>query len=203
MLDLALFRHRAFSGAVASAVLNYICANSVVFLLPFYLMYGRGLGPAQVGLVLTTQPLVMAVVAPVSGALSDRVGSRALATVGMAILAAGLFALSRLGPTSPMLLVALALVVTGLGTGIFGSPNNNTLMGAAPRHRQGIAGGVLACARNTGMVLGVGLAAAVFTTVLAHTPPGGPVPPIFLAIDRALLVATGMALLGVVTSAMR
>ncbi|HUI99161.1 MAG TPA: hypothetical protein VLY46_02945, partial [Usitatibacter sp.] len=74
-------------------------------------------------------------------------------------------------------LVALALIVTGLGTGIFGSPNNNTLMGAAPRHRQGIAGGVLACARNTGMVLGVGLAAAVFTTVLGSAPVGGPVPP--------------------------
>ena len=203
MLDLALFRHRAFSGAVASAVLNYICVNSVVFLLPFYLMHGRGFGPAQAGLVLTTQPIVMAIVAPVSGALSDRVGSRALATAGMTILAAGLFFLSRLGPASPVPLVALALVITGLGTGIFGSPNNNTLMGAAPRHRQGIAGGVLACARNTGMVLGVGLAAAVFTTVLAHTPPGGTVPPIFQAIDRALLVATGMAILGVVTSAVR
>jgi EmrB/QacA subfamily drug resistance transporter len=203
MLDLALFRHRAFSAAAASAVLNYICVNSVVFLLPFYLMHGRGLGPAQAGLVLTTQPIVMTVVAPISGALSDRIGSRALATAGMTILAFGLFFLSRLGPASPVPLVALALVVTGLGTGIFGSPNNNTLMGSAPRHRQGIAGGVLACARNTGMVLGVGLAAAVFTTVLARAPVGDTVPPIFRAIDSALLVAAGMALIGVVTSAVR
>ncbi len=203
MLDFALFRHRAFSAAATSAVLNYLCVNSVVFLLPFYLMDGRGLGPARAGLVLTTQPIVMAVVAPVSGALSDRIGSRALATAGMTVLAAGLFCLSRLGPATPVTLVALALVITGLGTGIFGSPNNNTLMGAAPRHRQGIAGGVLACARNTGMVLGVGLAAAVFTTVLAHAPAGGPVPPIFHAIARAFLVATGMALLGIVTSAVR
>jgi EmrB/QacA subfamily drug resistance transporter len=203
MLDLGLFRHRAFSAAAASAVLNYICVNSVVFLIPFYLIDGRGLGPARAGLVLTTQPIVMAIVAPISGALSDRIGSRALATAGMAILAAGLFFLSCLGPASSMTLVALALVVTGLGTGIFGSPNNNTLMGAAPRHRQGIAGGVLACARNTGMVLGVGLAAAVFTTVLAHPPAGGAAPPIFLAIGRALLVAAGMALLGIITSAVR
>jgi EmrB/QacA subfamily drug resistance transporter len=202
MLDLDLFRRRVFSAAAASAVLNYICVNSVVFLLPFYLMDGRGLGPARTGLVLTTQPIVMAVVAPVSGALSDRIGSRALATGGMTILASGLFSLSRLGPASPLSHVALALVVTGLGTGIFGSPNNNTLMGSAPRHRQGIAGGVLASARNTGMVLGVGLAAAVFTTVLANAP-AGTVPPIFHAIDRALLVATCMALLGIVTSAVR
>lgn len=203
MLDLDLFRRRVFSAAATSAVLNYICVNSVVFLLPFYLMDGRGLGPARAGLVLTTQPIVMAVVAPVSGALSDRIGSRALATVGMTILATGLFSLSRLGPASPLSHVALALVVTGLGTGIFGSPNNNTLMGSAPRHRQGIAGGVLASARNTGMVLGVGLAAAVFTTVLANAPADATAPPIFHAIDRALLVATAMALLGIITSVVR
>jgi EmrB/QacA subfamily drug resistance transporter len=203
MLDLELFQDRAFSGAAASAVLNYICVNSVVFLLPFYLMDGRGLGPAHAGLVLTTQPIVMAVVAPVSGALSDRIGSRALATVGMTVLAVGLFVLSRLGPASPMPLVTLGLIVTGLGTGIFGSPNNNSLMGAAPRHRQGIAGGVLASARNTGMALGVGLAAAVVTTVLVHAPVGGPVSPIFHATARAFLVATGVALLGVITSTVR
>ena len=121
----------------------------------------------------------------------------------MTVLAAGLFILSRLGPASPVPLVTLGLVVTGLGTGIFGSPNNNTLMGAAPRHRQGIAAGVLASARNTGMALGVGLAAAVVTTVLAQAPVGGPVPPIFHATARAFLVATGVALLGVVTSAVR
>jgi MFS family permease len=174
-----------------------------VFLLPFYLIEGRGFGPARAGLVLTTQPVVMAIVAPISGALSDRLGSRALATVGMAILACGLFLLSLLGPASPLPYLTIALVLTGLGTGIFGSPNNNTLMGSAPRHRQGIAGGVLACARNTGMVLGVGLAAAVFTTVLAHSPQSAAVPPIFLAVDRALLVAAGTALLGIITSAVR
>ena len=203
MLDLSLFRHRTFSAAAASALFNYVCVNSVVFLLPFYLMHGRGLGPARAGLVLTTQPIVMAVVAPISGALSDRIGSRALATAGMVILAAGLLFLSRLGPASPVPLVALGLVVTGLGTGIFGSPNNNALMGAAPRHRQGIAGGVLAAARNTGMVLGVALAAAVFTTSLANTPAGDAVPPIFHAIAEALLAATVVGLLGIITSAVR
>ena len=76
-------------------------------------------------------------------------------------------------------------------------------MGSAPRHRQGIAGGILACARNTGMALGVGLAAAVFTTVLAYPPADATVPPIFHAIGTALLMAAGMALLGVVTSAVR
>jgi EmrB/QacA subfamily drug resistance transporter len=202
MLDLTLFASRTFSAATASALLNYICVNTVVFLIPFYLIDGRGLTPAAAGLVLTVQPVVMAITAPLSGALSDRIGSRGPATLGMAILACGLLLLSRLGPASPLSYVSLALLVTGLGTAIFGSPNNSALMGAAPRHRLGIAAGILASARNTGMVLGVGLAGAVFTTMLARAPVSAS-PPLFAAIDAAFVVATVMALAGVATSAVR
>src|SRR5262245_3482964 len=203
MLDRALFRSRAFSAAAASAVLNYVAVNSIPFLLPFYLVQGRGLSPARAGMVLTTQPIVMAIVAPLSGALSDRIGSRALATSGMAILAVGLLGLTQLGPASPLTYVALALLITGLGTGIFGSPNNNALMGAAPRHRQGIAGGLLACARNTGMVLGIGLAGAIFTTVLARAPAALEAQALYHAVDAAPLAAAGLAPVGPIPSRVR
>jgi MFS family permease len=203
MLDLTLFRRRTFSAAAASAVLNYVCVNSVIFLLPFYLIDGRGLSPARAGLLLTTTPIVMAIAAPLSGALSDRIGSRAPATLGMAIMSAGLVALSRLGPVTPLSQVVATLVLVGLANGLFSSPNNSALMGAAPRHRLGVASGVLACARNTGMVLGVGLAGAVFTTVLAHPLAGATAAPLFHAIQVAYLVAAGIALLGTVTSAVR
>ena len=87
----------------------------------------------------------------------------------MGVLAVGLFLLSRLGPETELWLVVLGLVVAGAGTGMFISPNTSALMGAAPRSRQGIASGVLATARNFGMVLGIGLAGAIFTTHLART----------------------------------
>jgi predicted MFS family arabinose efflux permease len=154
MLDLSLFRRRLFSTATASAMLNYICLYSIMFLLPFYLIQGRGLDTAQAGLILMAQPIVMAITAPLSGALSDRIGSRLLSTVGMAILALGLLLLALLGPVSPLSQVAVALAVAGLGTGIFISPNTSALMGAAPRDRQGIAAAVMATARNLGMALG-------------------------------------------------
>jgi EmrB/QacA subfamily drug resistance transporter len=207
MLDLSLFRRRIFSAAAASAVLNYICLYSITFLLPFYLILGRGLTPGQAGLILTAQPLVMAVVAPLSGALSDRIGSRLLSTLGMAILALGLYLLARLGVSSPYWQVAASLAVAGLGTGIFISPNTSALMGAAPPGRQGIASGILATARNVGMVLGVGLAGAVFTSVLAGgatgvtTPAADPA--IFAATRASFLVAAVLALVGVGVSATR
>lgn len=203
MLDLSLFRHRLFSAATASAVLNYICVYSIVFLLPFYLIQGRGLSPAQAGLLLTAQPLVMAIAAPLSGTLSDRIGSRLPSTLGMAVLAVGLVLLSRLGPTSPPGQVAAALAVAGLGTGTFISPNTSALMSAAPRHRRGIASGVLATARNVGMVLGVGLAGAIFTTVVARGQALGSATALFEAIRISLLVAAAVAVLGALVSAAR
>jgi len=203
MLDLSLFRRRLFSAAAASAVLNYICVYSIVFLLPFYLLRGRGLAPGQAGLVLTTQPLIMAVAAPLSGMVSDRIGSRLPTTIGMALLAIGLFSLSRLGPLSPLTDVTLALSITGLGTGIFVSPNSSALMGAAPLHQRGVAAGILATARVVGMVLGVGLAGAIFTTILARQSFPGSGQTLFDGVRAGFLAASGVAILGSIVSATR
>lgn len=201
MLDLSLFQRRSFSAAAVSAVLNFICTYSIVFLLPFYLIQARGVGPAETGLLLTAHSLVRAVVAPISGTLSDRIGSRLPGVLGMGVLGLGLFLMSQFGARSSVRDVAVALAITGLGTGLFISPNSSTLMGSAPRDRQGTAAGVLATARNLGMVLGVGLAGAILTTGIAPRPAGGSVAPLVTAVDTGFRVVTGVALLGVLTTA--
>jgi len=199
MLDLNLFRVPLFSTSTLGAILNYICLFSITFLMPFYLIQGRGLNPAQAGLLLTVQPVMMAIAAPVSGAFSDRIGSRLPGMIGMGVLAVGLLLLSRLDAESGLWLAVLGLVVAGTGTGMFISPNTSALMGAAPRDRQGIASGVLATARNFGMVLGIGLAAAIFTTHLAMNTTEA----FYAGIDRGFLVASGIAVLAVVVSAVK
>lgn len=199
MLDLSLFRIPVFTLSVVSAVLNYVALYIIVFLMPFYLLNGRGFNPAQAGLLLTAQPLLMAIAAPLSGTFSDRIGSRLPATLGMAILAVGMLILSRLAPNTPVIYAALGLAVAGLGTGIFVSPNNSALMGAAPRARQGIAAGVLATARNVGMVLGIGLSGAILTTFTALSPTSG----IFQAVAVGFVVAAGIAVAAAVASGSR
>jgi EmrB/QacA subfamily drug resistance transporter len=201
MLDLKLFEHRSFRAATLSAGLNYICVYSVVFLMPFYLIQGRGFSPARAGLLLTIPSLVRAVASPLSGALSDRIGTRQPSLLGMAILAFGLYLLSRLGGQSSVGQMAAALSMAGLGAGLFVSPNTSAVMGAAPRHQQGIAAGVMATARNVGMALGVGLAGAFLTTILAHGPGSNPSMVLFRAVDAGFLTAMGVAALGVVTCA--
>jgi MFS family permease len=207
MLDLSLFRNKLFSISVISAILNYICLFSILFLMPFYLIQGRGFSPSQAGLLLSVQPVVMAIVAPMSGTLSDRIGVRLLTSLGMALLAMGIFIQSRFGPDTQTLNMVAGLAITGLGTGIFISPNNSALMGSAPRRRQGIAAGILATSRNMGMVLGIGLAGAIFTTVMAQSGAGQPVatpsPVLFEAFRASFTTASGVALLGALISLVR
>lgn len=168
MLDLSLFTSRIFSASSASAIMNYICVYSVNFLMPFYLIQGQGLNTAEAGLILTAMPITMAIIAPVSGTFSDRYGHQIPTVLGMAILSLGLIWLSLLPPDASGWDIAMRLMLSGFGIGIFISPNNSALMGAAPRNRQGIAAAIMATARNVGMVLGVGLTGAIFTTGLAH-----------------------------------
>ena len=199
MLDLSLFKRRVFSMSTISPILNYICVYSVLFLTPFYLIQGRGLSASQAGLILTAQPIIMALTAPVSGQLSDRIGSRIPTTLGMIILGAGLFLLSRLTLESPFWLIVLGLAIGGFGTGLFVAPNNSALMGDAPRNRQGIAAGVLALSRNVGMVLGIGLTGAIFTTFLSKGNPNDAATLVH-AFDNGLLFASGVAMLAAITS---
>jgi EmrB/QacA subfamily drug resistance transporter len=199
LVDLSLFRRTQFSMSVTSAVLNYIAVFTILFLMPFYLIQGRGLSASQAGLLMTIQPAVMTISAPLSGILSDRIGTRRPATLGMALLCAGLYLLSRLNPESSMTYVGVSMGLAGLGTGIFVAPNNSALMGAAPKHRQGLAAGVLATARNAGMVLGIGIAGAIFTSFLTrHTPTA-----MFEGIRASFLAASAMGFLGCLTSAVR
>ena len=210
LLDLNLFKKLPFSLSTMSAILNYIGIYSSIFLMPYYLIQGRGFTPAQAGLILTAQPLVMAVIAPISGTLSDRIGTRLPTVIGMAILSAGLFLLSRLGPESEIITIMIALAVVGLGTGTFISPNNSALMGSAPKNRQGIAAGILATARNFGMVLGVGIAGAIFSTTIARGSSGLVIfsgiaqnEALFKALQLSFLTASIITFLGVITSMVR
>ncbi|MGE5752676.1 MAG: MFS transporter [Deltaproteobacteria bacterium] len=204
MLHLPLFRIRIFTFSVGSALVNYICMASVLFLVPFYLIQGRGFSATRAGMIMTAQFLSMVVVAPISGRIADRVGSRLPATVGMAVLAAGLFLLSAMDGKSPLQFVVTGLVVTGIGVSIFATPNNSAMLGAAPEGRKGIASGILATSRLLGMATGFSFAGAVLAGI-AGGRSGHGIPPlqVFKAIHIGFLAAGLMALGGTALTAAR
>ena len=202
MLDLGLFRERAFASPVLAMVLNFVSTSSIVFLMPLYLLLGRGLAPAEAGLILISQPLTMASITILSGTLSDRIGSRIPATVGMSILALGLFLLSWVDVSTPLLWIVGVLVLIGVGVGLFNTPNSSAVMGAVPSGRRGVAAAILSTARTLGNTLGLGLAGAIFTTVLAGRELTNP-EYVVQAVSVGFAVGSVLALLGALTCAAR
>ena len=167
LIDFAFFADPAFRTPMLALFLAFAALFSVVFLVPFYLERIGGLAPADVGRVLVVVPLLLLMVSPASGALSDRVGTRRLAVLGLGLTCAGLALLAwligRAGdrPVAVPAIIA-GLFVVGAGQGFFQPPNSSSAMGSVPPDRLGLAGGLLATMRNLGTLCGIGMAAAVY-----------------------------------------
>jgi len=200
MLDLSLFRIRLFTTANISALINYASLFIATFLTPFYLRDVFGESIQTTGLVLTVIPLFIGLVAPISGTLSDKIGSRMLSSLGLTINALALLGLSRTSVSTGILPVALFLGLFGFGAGLFQSPNSSAIMGAVPRHRLGIAAGMQATMRSVGMVLGVAMAGAIVGT---YAPAGPADPHMASAIHIAFVSGSVIAGIGVVASLVR
>ena len=203
--DLRLFRDRLFAAAIASALMNYMASNTTAFLTPFLLIQGLGQSPDHAGSLLMATPVVMAVVAPISGWLSDRIGSRIPTVTGMACLAVGMLLMSRLGPSASSSDILVRLGLVGLGVGLFTSPNNSAIMGAVSHGHQGLASGLVATARSLGMVLGVSVIGSLFGAEVQHllASGGGEVGAVMAAYRHAISIGAAVAALGALTSLIR
>ena len=166
IIDLSLFRNRVFVSANLSLVLSFLALFAVSFIMPFYLEQLRNYPVEIVGLLLTPLPIMIAIVAPISGRLADRFGStRWLASSGLAIACVGLVLVSFLNAQSSVIDIIWRLLVTGFGQALFQSPNNSALLGSAPQQQRGVASGFLATGRVMGQSLSVALAGAIFASL--------------------------------------
>lgn len=176
MLDLTLFSNPTFAIANLSALLNFMSQFVLVFLTPFYLQRIISCGPKVIGLTMTAFPLAAMLVAPFSGALSDRIGTGVLAALGAMVSAIALLFMSGLTQLSTPMQVAWRLALFGIGAGIFQSPNNRAVMASAPRPLLGSASGILATVRNVGMVFGIATGGAVLYALVSPTVLHQPIP---------------------------
>src|SRR5579885_3033327 len=165
IIDFSLLHNRVFVSANVSLIMSFLALFAVSFMLPFYLEELRAFSVIEAGLLLSPLPLTIAIIAPFSGALADRIGTRWLAASGLSIACIGLLLISQLNAQSSVGDIIWRLVVTGLGQALFQSPNNSALLGSAPRNRQGVASGFLATGRVMGQSVSVALAGAIFTSL--------------------------------------
>jgi EmrB/QacA subfamily drug resistance transporter len=168
VMELRHFRNMPFAAANISALISFMAMYSVILLMPFFLERELRYSPQKMGLVFMSVPLVMSVVSPVSGWLSDRTNSFILSSIGIGIASLSILSLGFLSPQSGFFDVAFRLSLLGLGMGLFQAPNNSIIMGSLPKEQLGIAAGTLGTMRNMGMVIGVAISGAVFSSRFAY-----------------------------------
>ena len=164
LFKLSLFRvNRIFSFANFAALLNYTAVSGVSFLLSIYLQSILGISPAITALYLVPTTITMASVAPLSGRLSDRMGTRILTTLGMIIMAMGFIILFVVLQFLPLIYIIITQFIVGVGIGLFSSPNNSAIMNAVEPKDHGIAAGTLSTMRVVGQSTSVALLSVILT----------------------------------------
>ncbi len=191
LLPVDLLRIPIFALSVCTSVASF-CAQMMAFVaLPFYLQDRFGYSAVQIGLLITPWPIAVGFTAPIAGRLAERHPAGLLGGIGLVVFAAGLGALAWM-PAHPTLIdIVWRMALAGAGFGLFQSPNNRTMIAAAPRERSGGASGMLGTARLLGQTIG----AALVAMLLARYPMEGT--------RIALMIGVGFALAGAALSALR
>jgi EmrB/QacA subfamily drug resistance transporter len=167
LLDLDLFRkNRLFAAANFSALLNYTSYFAVPYFLSFYLQTLKSMSPLITGLILMAMPVPMAILSPISGWLSDRIGSRLLASMGMGLMCVALLFLSQLALSTPLPYLTAVLFLLGVGMGMFSAPNTSSVMGSVDRRHLGVASGTISTMRFVGQSLSLAIMGAVAATII-------------------------------------
>jgi EmrB/QacA subfamily drug resistance transporter len=170
VFNISLFRNNTvFTFSNLAALINYSATSGVNFLLTLFLQQVKGLSPASAGLVLFVQPIVMAVVSPLAGWISDKIEPRLVASIGMALSFLGLMLLVFLRQETPLMLIVPILLIMGLGFALFSSPNTNAVMGAVEKRYYGVASATLGTMRLVGQMLSMGIVMLMFVLYMGRT----------------------------------
>jgi EmrB/QacA subfamily drug resistance transporter len=215
MLDLSIFKNRLFSAASAAAFTNGLARFALMFVFVFYFQGVQGDSPILAGLKLAPLALGMLIASPLAGIWADRRGSRGMAVAGMLVQAVGLALMTTLQRDTGYVAPGLYMLIVGVGSGMFNSPNTAAMMGTVPAHRRGIAAGARVLVQNTGAVISIAFVLAVVTSSvptsvllrvfsgLANHVSDAQLVPFMSNMHTALWCLAGISVLGAVISAAR
>ncbi|AMD17445.1 major facilitator transporter [Methanobrevibacter sp. YE315] len=166
VFNMNLFKNKKFTSSNIAALCSYLAIMVVTTILNYHFQYVRGWNAQMAGLILIITPIIMAIMAPNAGKLSDRIHPQKLAATGMAIAAVALIILIFLNKDTPLYLVVLAMILQGIGMGLFSSPNMNAIMSSVPPKDAPTASASQATMRTIGQTMSLGLLTLVFAWVM-------------------------------------
>ncbi|WP_072991196.1 MFS transporter [Clostridium cavendishii] len=168
MLDLSIFKNRVFSVNIFCAFVSFLGISCINIIQPFYLQEVLKLSPAKTGFIMMAYPIVLTIISPLSGHLSDKIGSKILTLTGLMITTIGLLSMMLLNESSSIIAIIIAISLIALGNGIFQSPNNALVMSSVEKNKLGIAGGINALIRNLGFIFGVTLSTTILYNRMSY-----------------------------------
>ncbi len=167
LLQLQIFSNKLFSLSIFCGFVTFVAIFCNNIILPFYLQDVMNYTPEHTGLILMVYPLLLTGVAPLSGSLSDKIGSEILTFIGLVLVSLGLILMATLNVDSSVLITIIFIGIMSIGMGLFQSPNNSLIMSTVSRDKLGIAGSVNALVRNLGMVCGIALATTLLYSMMS------------------------------------
>ncbi len=168
LLQLDIFKNKLFSLSIFCGFISFVAISCSNIILPFYLQNAMRMSPSATGMIMMAYPLILSVVAPASGYLSDIIGSEFLTFLGLMLTSVGLFLMSILNEHSSLQAMVLFIAIMSFGNGLFQSPNTSLIMSAVPLSKLGIAGSINALVRNLGMVFGISLATTLLYNRMSY-----------------------------------
>ena len=189
VFNVSFFRHNiVFTFSNLAALINYSATFAVAFLLSLYLQYIKGLSPQNAGLILVSQSIVMAIISPLAGRLSDRVEPRIVASIGMALTSVGLLFFAFLSAETMPESIVIGLIVLGFGLALFSSPNTNAVMSSVEKRFYGVSSAMLGTMRLVGNMLSMGIVMLLFATGMGRVQITPEYYPLFLKSVRVAFI---------------
>jgi len=206
ILQLRLFqKNRFFTFANLSAFTYYTATTATTFILSLYLQNILLYSAAIAGVILLSRPIFQAILSPIGGILSDRIEHRIITTSGVVFGLVGLILLTFLGSETHLSLIILSLIFSGIGFGLFSSPNANSIMSAVPKESYGVASALVGTMRTIGQTISLGIITLLFGVILGTTSIENPqYEPLFLRSSKiAFIIFVGMCVITLIVSYLR
>ena len=170
VFEVRLFKNIRFSSSNLASLISYLATFVITYIVTYHFQYIMGLDSQTSGLLLIVTPLMMAIIAPISGRISDRIDPQKLAAIGMGFVTVAILILCFLDESTPLYLIILAMFLQGIGYGLFSTPNTNAIMSSVPKEETPTASASLAAVRVIGQTLSMGLLTVIFAFVMGNVP---------------------------------
>jgi len=199
-----ILNNRVFAFSGIAALIHYAATNATGFFISLYLQYLKGFDARTAGLIMISQPVMMALLSPLAGKLSDKRNPGVIASIGMGLTASGLIMLCFVNESTPVSSIVILLLLMGIGFGLFSSPNSNAIMSSVEKRYLGIASGVVGTMRMIGQMMSMGIAMmllALYVGVQKISPSA--YPGLMRSMKTGFLIFSILCILGIFASLAR